>query len=538
MAEKVEYELSLRDLLSSKIDAANASVNRLEKSLGNVKGSAINLGSALGVTFGIAGVVAFTKSVITAGTTVENALTGLTTLLKDAKEAQQVIDNTMDDAQKTPFAFEGLLAANKALISAGTNSKDARQDVLNLANAIAATGGGDNELQRMVVNLQQIKNTGEATALDIKQFAYAGINLYKVLQEAGIKVEKGNKDQKLSYEQITEALKKAHEAGGIYANGLENMAGNTSVKISNLGDAFFQLSVKIFNDLKPAIEAIIGAMFKFIGWLKQGWEWMVKHKEMLKMVATGLGTAWLAFKLISGASAIITAISVALEGMTAAAFGATTSVEAFGAASTFALGPIGLLAAALGLVAAAYYTISDGAEQSRIATQKYLGESKEREKENFEVTLAGYKKIGMSDKKAFDAAVEFEQKNITEMRQSNGFKLLMGGLSDEEKADLSRQQEILKSQQAGLDEVKKRGLVPSKSASKLAASGSSGSKKSGEKNQATGSKSVTINVSIKDLIGTYNMNVTNVKEMGSKVKDIVVQALTGAVNDFQITAGS
>jgi tape measure domain len=276
MAEKVEYELSLRDLLSAKIDAANASVNRLEKSLGSVKNSATNLGSALGVTFGIAGVVAFTKSVITAGTTVENALTGLTTLLKDSKEAQEVIDNTMKDAQTTPFDFEVLLSANKALISADVAAKDARADVLNLANAIAATGGGNDELQRMVVNLQQIKNTGKASALDIKQFAYAGVNLYKVLEAAGQKIVKNGKEQEITYKQIAESLKKAHEAGGIYYNGLENMAGNTSVKISNLGDAFFQLSAKIFKDLKPAIEKVISAMFKFVDWLKKAWEWCVK----------------------------------------------------------------------------------------------------------------------------------------------------------------------------------------------------------------------------------------------------------------------
>lgn len=56
------------------------------------------------------------------------------------------------------------------------------------------------------------------------------------------------------------------------------------------------------------------------------------------------------------------------------------------------------------------------------------------------------------------------------------------------------------------------------------------------RSQATGSKSVTINVSIKDLIGTNNMNITNVKESINKIQDMVVGALTGAVNDFQLIA--
>jgi hypothetical protein len=56
------------------------------------------------------------------------------------------------------------------------------------------------------------------------------------------------------------------------------------------------------------------------------------------------------------------------------------------------------------------------------------------------------------------------------------------------------------------------------------------------KSKATGTKSVTINVSIKDLIGTQNINTTTLKEGLPKIKDMIVQVLSGAVNDFQIVA--
>lgn len=44
-------------------------------------------------------------------------------------------------------------------------------------------GGGSDELGRMAQNLQQIKNAGKATAADIKQFAYAGIDVYGILAD-------------------------------------------------------------------------------------------------------------------------------------------------------------------------------------------------------------------------------------------------------------------------------------------------------------------------------------------------------------------
>lgn len=260
MPEKVEYELSLKDLLTKNLQAADAMANKFESTMNRI-------GTGIATYFTADAIINFGQKMMNAGTMVENARTGLTTLLHDANAASEVIKNTMQDASSTPFAFEGLLSANKALISAGVDAKTARQDVLNLANAIAATGGGDVELQRMVVNMQQIKNTGKATALDIKQFAYAGVNIYAALAAATGKPIEKVKDMEVSYDMLTLALRKAHEQGGIYANGLENMQKNTSVRISNLGDNVFQFMVKMFDSLKPIIDPILDGLNDGIQWI-------------------------------------------------------------------------------------------------------------------------------------------------------------------------------------------------------------------------------------------------------------------------------
>jgi len=280
----VDYVLNLRGNLPQGLDQANSSAKRLEGSLGNVRSQVTSLGAAMGVTFGLAGIGMFISKVTQAGTIVEDATTGLTTLLKDQGEAVRVIKNTMEDATKTPFAFEGLLAANKALISANETADGAREAVYNLANAISATGGGNDELTRMVVNLQQIKNTGVASAMDIKQFAFAGINIYEVLKQAGIKTGEGIK---ITYEQITEALKIAHAEGGIYFHGLENMAGNTSVRISNMGDALFQKMNNVFVELKPIIDTVINST---LGIIEVGGNGIIGIVKFVKEYGTELKT--------------------------------------------------------------------------------------------------------------------------------------------------------------------------------------------------------------------------------------------------------
>lgn len=276
MSTIVEYVLNLRGNLSQQVDNAANATQRLDSAMGSAKNAAMSLGGAMGIAFGAAGVAMFVNKMVQAGTTVENAQTGLTTLLKNSDEAAGVISKTLKDAAETPFAFEGLLAANKALISAGIESGKAREDVLNLANAIAATGGGDVELQRMVVNMQQISNTGKATAMDIKQFAFAGVNIYKVLAEATGKPIEKVKDMEVSYDLLTMALKKAHEKGGIYFNGLENMSKNTSVTISNVGDSIFQFFNKIFTTSKPLIDSVLKTVLNGIESISSGFDSAVK----------------------------------------------------------------------------------------------------------------------------------------------------------------------------------------------------------------------------------------------------------------------
>lgn len=524
--QNVVYALSLRDGLTRGLDNANNSANKLEGTLGNVQG----LLGKLGLTLGVAGMAMFAKGIVDAGSKVESATIGLTTLLKDAAEAKQVIENTMADAKATPFAFEGLLQANKAIIAAGVGSKEARADILNLANAIAATGGGDDELQRMVINLQQIKNVGKASALDIKQFAYAGINITKVLAAAGIQGE-------VTYENLTKALKIAHEQGGIYYNGLENMAGSTAVKMSNLGDSIFQLKVKMFNDLKPAIDAAIKAGYGMIEWLKNAWNWVYKNRDAIQSFAKAILAAWLAVKTIAVAKAIFAGISFAIQGMAAVAAGGAISMGGFAASVTAAMGPVALLAAAVGGLVLAFNMLSDAEDRRQKGKQdirdlgtKYVNETFESAEKGYRKELSLEQNIANTRKQIIEEA---QQKQTEYSKKSR----------DAKKADNDKDMATYKGIQAYYEAVEnsarawKPGLKPPPAKGAAALPNAPKLPKDTSKSKATGHKAITINVSIKELIHEQNIVTKTLKEGSVKIKDMVVEALTGAINDFQVTAG-
>lgn len=179
----------------------------------------------------------------------ETYQTAFTTLIGDADAAAAAIEQIRKDAAATPFDVDSLTAANQALLATGMDAGKARTDVLNLANAIAATGGGSAELSRMAANMQQIRNTGKATAMDIRQFANAGINIYGLLADSlGVSVEKAA-EMDVTYEQLTAAFAKAAEAGGAYEGALEAQSQTFNGRMSTLKDNALQLAGALTEDL-------------------------------------------------------------------------------------------------------------------------------------------------------------------------------------------------------------------------------------------------------------------------------------------------
>lgn len=195
---------------------------------------------------------------------IETYQTALTTLTGSAEKANKIIEQIKKDAASTPFEVASLVKGNQLLISAGLSAEQARDDILALGNAISATGGGEEELSRMVINLQQIKNVGKASALDIKQFAYAGIDVYGLLADYTGKTREEVTDLDISYEDLTGALKFASQEGGKYFNAMEKQSETFNGQLSNLKDNFMaflgETTIPLFTFLKDEVLPIINGI--------------------------------------------------------------------------------------------------------------------------------------------------------------------------------------------------------------------------------------------------------------------------------------
>lgn len=200
----------------------------------------------------------FISSGIEYNAQIEKYTTGFTNMLGSAEAAQQVMSQIQEDAAKTPFDVASLTQANQYLISAGENASYARDTIMALGDAVSATGGGNDELNRMSQNLQQIANTGKATAADIKQFAYAGIDVYGILADYTGKSTTEVQKMTISYDLLTQALQAASEEGGRYYNSMDTQSQTMNGRISTLKDNVSQLAGLLTGDLSSGIGVVIG----------------------------------------------------------------------------------------------------------------------------------------------------------------------------------------------------------------------------------------------------------------------------------------
>lgn len=208
-------------------------------------------------TAALSGAKQFVSMGIEYNAQIESYRVGLTNMLGDAEAANAAMQAIQEDAARTPFSVDSLTQANQLLISAGENAEYSRKVINALGDAVSATGGGNTELSRMAANLQQIANVGKASAIDVKQFAYAGINVYQVLADYTGKSVQEVQKMSISYDLLSEALIAASEEGGRYYNAMDTQSQTMNGRVSTLKDNVSQLAGLMTGDLSSGIGVVI-----------------------------------------------------------------------------------------------------------------------------------------------------------------------------------------------------------------------------------------------------------------------------------------
>lgn len=269
----------------------------------------------------------------------ETYQTAYTNLMGSAEKASAFLQQLQQDAARTPFNMEALVQANQYLLGAGENAEYSRKTILALGDAVKATGGGNDELNRMAQNLQQIANVGKASAVDIKQFAFAGINIYQVLADYTGKSIQDVQSMTITYDVLTQALQAAAEEGGRYYNAMGTQSQTLDGRLTTLEDNAKQLAAALTSDLASAFGQLVSKANELVVAMKDGWDtdgfqgmmaaaaeavpqlesvanalaWIHENADILIPILTTLGTAFLYAKVYAGAQGLLGAITALLN---------------------------------------------------------------------------------------------------------------------------------------------------------------------------------------------------------------------------------
>lgn len=355
-----ENKLKQLKVEASNWTAASKSLENISSKMKKVGDVVSNLGTKfLGLTATIgAGVTYGVKY----NAQLEKYETALTTLTGSTEKANAVMKQIQEDAKTTPFDVAGLTQANQLLISTGLSAEESREVILALGDAVSATGGGDDELSRMAVNLQQIKNTGKAAAIDIKQFAYAGIDIYGLLADyLGISKQEAA-EMTVTWDDLSGALINASKEGGKYFGAMQKQSETFNGALSNAMDSFNQALGSLTESLMPVATKIIQTIT----------EWMNKFNSLdqstknIILVIGGLVAAigpvlLILGKVITAGSSIIGVVSK----IAGAIGGLSVGTGALSTVLTALTGPIGIVLAVITALGAAFVYLFNTNEQFR-----------------------------------------------------------------------------------------------------------------------------------------------------------------------------
>jgi len=253
----IGYDGSIR--IDSRIDTKNFN-NGIKSMMSSVKG----LAAAVGLALGVAGIVMFGKSAVSAASDLASAMTGLQSVTtgtgKSFAEAQKFINEFISDglvpATNAITAYKNLALRGystdqieQTMIALKDASAFGRQSSLTMGEAVqSASEGLKNENSILVDNAGVTKNVAKMWD------EYA--------RSIGTTANRLNQQQKIQAE-VNGIMAETRFQTGDAAK----LAGGYAGMVSALGTSFYNLKVAVGNAIIPILSAIIPYIKMAIDWL-------------------------------------------------------------------------------------------------------------------------------------------------------------------------------------------------------------------------------------------------------------------------------
>ena len=500
MSDVIEYIIRLKEDLSGKVDDATGKVSVFKEGM-------LGVGGAIATAFAVDKIIEFTKESINAYNEQVQATAqvaqGLKTMgdasgktlaqLKAFSEAKMMSSLYDDDEILSKVTATMLTFGNIA----GEQFDKAQQAVIDLSTRM----GGD--LNGAAVQVGKALNdpTQGMTAL-----RRVGVS-FSDEQEKVIKAMQATGDIAGAQSLILNELSK--EFGGSAQAAFDALTPYQKFQkeVKPLQEEVGELAVQFQTAMIPALQAAVDLVRDAVKWWKE-------HSDTIQAVAKFLLIAIAPLATIIGLYktwAIITEVVAVAQGILNAILLAN---------------PIILVAAAIGLIIAAFVTAYEQCDQ-------------------FRAVMQGLGAVLLSLWPILKGTGEI----IAGMLTFDG-DMLMAGLSDFKQGLVNAMPANLMATftgayDASMIESAKKATVKARNPQDAAASAKAAPNKApgvgsasigGSKEKVTGTKITTINVNIGKLVEKFEVSTTNLTESSGKIRQLIAEALLTAVNDSQLIA--
>jgi len=280
----VEYQLSLKDLFTPKINKAVSSTEKLNSIVSTTGRTLGSLGGALGVGLGVAGIVSFGKSVVDSLVNYEYFSASLRTLMKgDALASKALEGQLVSLAAKTPFSLNEIQDATKQLMAYGFAGGEVTKNIGMLGDVASAL---KIPFQDIAYLYGTLKTQGRAYQRDILQFQQRGIPVVAQLaKQFGVSKEKISEmvsAGKVGFPEVEKAFQSMTAEGGMFFNMMTEQSKTVGGQISNMGDNWEQLKVNIGKSQTGIIAGTVAFMNSMVSAMSGAFEQSNKMDEAIK----------------------------------------------------------------------------------------------------------------------------------------------------------------------------------------------------------------------------------------------------------------
>ena len=552
----VTYILGLKDEMSPKLDEATNHVKKMEGAFEGLKETVAHTVESLGISFAIFKGMEFVGEAREYVEKLDKAEANLANTMQNmgnySKESFEKATGAADALyHKTGFAKDEILGLQAQLGLLGNVSEEEMGRIEKVSADFAAKFGGGiqeagNMLAKAINNPEMARRLGMQLKIDPAIMEHIQ-NLAKHGKEAQARLE---------------LLKIAEEKVGGAAEAMFNAdpLARFNVAMTDVKELVGKAAISATELLAPALESITDYMKDAINVAVESKKWIEEHSGLflaLKDGAIAAAVAFGVFKAIEIGQIAVTKSLVLWEAIQLASINklgdgyltASKSMIAFsGIMETVELAieanPIGAVILAIGALTAGFMALTNNISAATEANDKFkksiLGLVQDAKAEGakevydiadrFEQGIKGFDKTGKAIKytideknkgikEAIDAQIRLVEESHTVLK--NGIPILDLGFAGQQQIDQLRNYKSLIANR-GKDGGTKKSTT--------------GDAIADPKTKAEGQKNVNIHIAINGglIHGDFKIVTNKLGEGLGKVKDMVAEALTGAINDSQI----